>query len=278
MKKKIESLNNTVLTKNPDKWKHRIIIGTPTTGTVRMEWVHARYGQIIPTAWSQVEYSQWMGGNIPLGYEVADAYNLICKAVVEQGFEWLLTIESDNILPMDCFVRLNQYMIEKKVPVVSGLYFTKSDPPEPLVYRGSGWGHFDGWKLGDKVWASGIPNGCTLIHASIIRALWNKSPEYITGGVTTRRVFVTPNEIVFDPEKGMVKNTGTQDLHWCNRVMNENIFEEAGWPEYQGREFPFLVDTNIFIKHITPDGTQYPLQMPPKFIPEKGYKPKEIID
>lgn len=64
------------------------MIGTPTTGEVRMEWVMARYGQVIPTNWSQVQMNQFLNPFAPIGYQVADAQNLIVKAAVEQDFEW----------------------------------------------------------------------------------------------------------------------------------------------------------------------------------------------
>ena len=33
---------------------NRILIGTPVTGLVRVEWMQARYGQVIPVNWSNV--------------------------------------------------------------------------------------------------------------------------------------------------------------------------------------------------------------------------------
>ncbi len=279
MKKHIKNLNNSVLVKNSGKWQNRLLIGTPMTGLVRAEWVFARYGQIIPTSWSMVEVIQFMSSFIPLEYQVADAYNLIAKVAVEKDFEWLLFIEHDNILPPDGFVKMNQYMIEGKVPVVSSLYFTKSDPPEPLIYRDIGWGHYDKWKLGDKVWASGVPFGFTLIHGSIIKAMWKESPEYQVSGTTTRRVFETPSSAFYDPvTKARESNAGTQDLNWCKRVIDGKYLEKAGWHEYQKMKYPFLVDTNIFVKHITQEGVQFPLAVPDKFISDKikEYLPKEL--
>jgi len=41
-------------------------------------------------------------------------------------------------------------------------------------------------------------------------------------------------------------------------------------------DYPFLVDTNIFVKHITPDGTMYPLAVPGRYVPPKGYRGKEV--
>lgn len=264
------------LIKNPDKYQNKLLIATPSTGLFRAEWVYARYGQIIPTNWSALTVTQFMSSLIPMEYQVADAYNLIVKSAIESKVEWLLTIESDNVLPLDAFIKINDYIREGKVPVVSGVYFTKSVPPEPLIYRGEGNGYFDQWKLGDKVWATGIPMGFTLFHMSILKEMWKDSAEYITGGTTTRRVFETPNRILYDPEKGgFVSETGTQDLAWCKRVREGHYFKKAGWDKYENMENPFLVDTSIFIRHITPDGTQFPLEIPQQYIGDKDYESKE---
>lgn len=274
-------------------WTNRILIAVPTTGLVRVEWMMARYGQIIPTNWSQVEMVQWLNTYAPLEYQLPDAENLIAKQVVTGDYEWFLSIEQDNMIPPDTFVRLNEYMIENKVPIVSGLYFTKSHPAEPILYRGRGNGSFRNWKLGDKVWCDGIPFGLTLIHGSIIKALWNESEEYMVGNEVTRKVFDLPNFNVGnfgwdntdkkdkkkkDSSDGRFAYTrGTTDLNFCKRVMKDNIFEKAGWPKYQKMKFPFLVDTNIFVQHIDEKGRQYPLGgIPYQYAPVKGEKPKEI--
>jgi len=224
-----------------------------------------------------------MYSHIPLRYQVADAENVIAKLVVEQKFQWLLFIEHDNVLPPGTFLRMNEYMIEEKIPVVGGLYFTKSEPPEPLVYREFGYGYYDRWKLGDKVWVRGLPFGCTLIHGSIIKALWDESPEYVCGNQTLRRVFVAPNEQWFDLETGIWKSaSGTSDLHFCERLIKDRIFEKSGWQQYQGTpssvctcgrtkiclRHPFLIDTNISVKHIDERGVQYPIEIPHKFLRE----------
>lgn len=263
-------MSDPLLAQNKDKWHNRLLIGTPTTGTVRMEWVNGRYGQTIPTNWSHVDVQQFMQPYLPIGYQVADAENLIAKHVVEHDFDWLLMYEHDNIPPPDAFIRLNEYMIKKEVPVVAGVYFTKSIPPEPLIYREKGMGYFADWKLGDKVWCTGVPFGFTLIHGSIIKALWRESTEYLCSGSVTRRVFNTPNASFVDwATGGFFANSGTSDLEWCARLIREGIFEKAGWPEIQKKKNPFLVDTGIFVKHIDPLGVMYPVTLPQPFLEGK---------
>jgi len=281
------------LDKNPASkdatWTNRILIAVPCTGLVRIEWVMAKYGQIIPTNWSQVEMIQWMNTYAPIEYQLPDAENLIAKQVVQGDYEWFLSIEQDNLIPPDTFVRLNEYMIENKVPIVSGLYYTKSHPAEPILYRGRGNGSFRDFKLGDKVWCDGIPFGLTLIHGSIIKALWNESEEYMVGNEVTRKVFALPNFNVGNfgfenNEKGKEEvqgrfayTRGTTDLAFCKRIIRDGIFKKAGWPAYEGKKFPFLVDTNILVQHIDERGRQYPLGgVPRKNAPVKGVKPKEI--
>lgn len=259
--------------KNTTNWRSRFIIGTATTGTVRMEWVQARYSQLIPTNWSSAEIMQWIPSYCPLQYMVSDAQNIIVKKAIEQDAEWLFLLEEDNVLPPNTFWRLNDYMSKRKIPVISGLYFTKSNPPEPMIYRGYGDSYYSDWRIGDKVWASGIPTGTFLCHMSIIRAMWNESPEYKAGDVLTRRVFAEPHKTWFNPERGrMETQTGTSDLGWCDRVIKEKFLEKAGWPDIQKKKYPFLVDTNIFVQHINQSGTMYPLVLPKEFEP----LPKEV--
>jgi hypothetical protein len=43
--------------------------------------------------------------------------------------------------------------------------------------------------------------------------------------------------------------------------MEGGYFKKAGWHDFEGKKYPFLIDTNIFCKHIDPDGTQYPDHM-----------------
>lgn len=250
-----------VLDSGESTYVNRILVATPTLGNVRIEWVGARYGQIIPTNWSQVEMRQFMSGFVPMRFQVADAQNIIVKEAIEKQFEWLLLWEDDTCPPPDAMVRFNEYMRNADVPVVSGLYYTKSEPSEPLLYRGRGTSFYEDWKMGDKVWVDGVPTGMLLIRVKLLEEMWKDSPEYLTpvGGQLTRRVFDAPNKLYFNEETGEYSAvTGTSDLDWCTRVIQGEYFAKAGYPKIQKKEWPFLVDTNIFCKHIDTSGRVYP--------------------
>ncbi len=271
------NIPNLFVNDHADEVQKRILIFTPTTGLVRVEWMQARYGQIIPTNWSFVDMQQHLSPWLSVGYQLADAQNLMAREVVEGDYEWVIYVEHDNLLPPDGFLKFNQYINEHNTPVVSGLYFLKSDITEPLIYRGRGTSHFKDWKLGDKVWVDGIPFGFRLENAGLIKAAWETSEEYTVNGIKTRRVFSQPNSIWFDNESGgVVTKGGTTDLEWCTRIMKEKLLEKAGFPEHQKMKNPFLVDTSIFVRHIDQSGRQWPIAVPSRFIPPKGYKGKEI--
>jgi len=159
---------------------------------------------------------------------------------------------------------MNKYMQKKEIPIVSGLYFSKGNPSEPLVFRGRGNGCFYKWKMGDKVWADGLPMGCLLIHMSILKKVWDKSELYrAVNGEQTARVFVTPRKIDFTMKPFNFKaQLGTQDLFFFDKLLadNKKILKEAGWKKIARKKYPFLCDTNIFCKHIDRgSGKQYPL-------------------
>lgn len=239
---------------------NRILIATPVTGLVRIEWVAGRYGQMIPVNWSQVNLNDAIqGGYYPLRYQVADAQNMIVQRAIERDFEWLLLWEHDVIAPPDAIIKLNEYITNEEVPIVSGLYYTRSRSSDPLIFRGRGTGAYKNWKMGQKVWCDGVPTGFLLIHMGIIRAMWDESPEYVLKNQVVRRVFDTPRKLWYDPESGSYNSmAGTSDLEWCTRIMKEGFFKKAGWDKYQRKKYPFLVDTAIFCRHINEDGEQFP--------------------
>ena len=258
-KKKDKYIGEMITT---DRWSsRRVFVGCPMTGLLRSEWVMARYGQVIPCNWSTTEMLQWIQQSAPLKYLVADARNLVVKSFIEKGFEWLLFIDHDVILPPGTFLKLNERMIENKVPIWGGLYFTKSVPSEPLVYRGRGNGYFNKWKLGDEVWVDGLGMGCTLIHNSILKVLWKESEDYQIGNILVKRVFRTPAETTYDPETNTWNNSvGTEDLEFYKRIIQENVLQRAGWKSIARKKYPFLVDTSLFCRHIDFSGRQFPSQ------------------
>lgn len=250
-------MSNAVYKADPKQWKKHLLVATPTLGSVRIEWCHHRYGQVVPVNWEASNFDL----NISvLGYWIDDGYNLIVNHALSIGVEWILIIEDDVLIPFDCFKRMNEYMEKGTIPIVSGLYTAKSNPPEPLLFRGRGNGCFKDWKLGDKVWVDGVPMGCLLVHASILKWFAENVEHYrLPTGETVPRVFVTPREISWEKNTMTYKRMeGTQDLHFCDRIMQNDVFEKCGF-EVEDKDNPFLVDTEMQCLHIDQNGLAYPI-------------------
>jgi hypothetical protein len=249
----------------------RIFIATGITGNVRVEWAMARWNQAAPVNWSKSEYLMWLDQFSPLGFLVAEARNVAVEEFLKQGFEWMVFIDHDTIIPPTFLITVNNRIMTERVPVWCGLYFTKSVPSEPLLFRGPGGGYFADWKMGDKVWVDGIPMGCTVIHHSILRAVWEESEEYTANGMRMRRVFETPVKMWEDAKTKIWQTiTGTEDLHWCKKVVDNDIFRKAGWSQYAKKPHPFLCDTAVFCRHIDPAGNIYPAKGEEKFFERRS--------
>jgi hypothetical protein len=224
-----------------------------------MEWAAARYGQSIPANWSKVDMIQYMTSYIPLRYSIQDAQNLIANEAIIKDYQWLLLIEHDTMPPPDGLIRFNEYIRKDKYPIVSGLYFTKSDPAEPMIYRGRGNSYYTDWVLGDRIMVDGVPTGMCLINCNLLKAVWEDSPEYMAGSNRVRRVFENPIKTFFNEETGAQEAlTGTTDLDFCKRVIAGNYLEKAGYKHLAKEKYPFVIDTRISCMQIDKEGIQYP--------------------
>ncbi len=244
--------------------RRRLLLGIPVTGLVRIEWAIGRWGQTIPCNWSMGDQMHAIqGGMYPLGFDVRDARNTIVQNAVMGNFEWLLFNDHDTIMPPDCFLKMNEYMRQGDIPVVSGLYFTRGFPSEPLLYRGRGNSYYRDWKLGDKVWCDGTGCGCLLINVKLLRVMWEDAREYIAGGnQKVREVFDTPQFQWTDPESGAGRFFGgTEDLSWYDRMRQGDYLAKAGFKKVAKKRYPILCDTSILCWHIEQNGTKYPLEL-----------------
>lgn len=260
--------------KHPKPQENRvdILIGTPTLGTVRIEWYNAMAGMVAPPNWATVR-------STPLGYSVPDAQNILVDTVLRGQFRALLLIEDDTVPPPHTLIEMDRWfwkMERKKAPpVVSGLYHIKGSAevrqgeksgievlgPEPLIYRGSGSRAFRDWKPGDIVPCSGVPTGALLVHRSILEA-WAREPDVEVYGLAgyphpLRKIFQQPSRVWIE-DGGVHVASGTSDLWWSQQTIDRGILAKSGWAKYQKKAYPYLVDTTLGFKHIDRvTGVQY---------------------
>lgn len=261
-KRQIIKLGDTTIVKNLGKHHRRVMFGIPTLGVIRMEWDVHRRGQIIPINWQsgEVTASHAPDSVIAMGYNVADAQNACVERAYLDKYEWMVFWEDDVLPPFDALMKLSMHIEKQTAPIISGLYFSKSEPCWPLLFRGRGNGSFRDFKIGDQVWCDGVPTGFLLVHMSIMNWMWEHSPDYaLPDGRKIKKVFEFPRESWYDPEQDRYfAQMGTSDLYWCDRIVKENILAKTGWSKFAKMEYPFLVDTSIYCQQIDLHGKYYP--------------------
>jgi hypothetical protein len=249
----------------PNENSVQVLIGTPTLGTIRIEWYSAMQSMVCPPNWAVVR-------STPTGYTTMDGQNILVDTVLRGSFRALLFIEDDTCPPPQTLIQMDRWFWKmerrKAPPVVSGLYHIKGSAevrngkkggvellgPEPLAYRGSGTRAYRDWKPGDVIWVSGIPTGALLLHRSVLEA-WAREPDLETYTVAgypfpLKKIFQQPSQVWIDPQGGVHVASGTTDLYWSDQTIKRNILAKAGWPQYAKREYPFIIDTALVFKHV----------------------------
>lgn len=106
------------------------IIICPTRGQIPAKVVQSWLGLIKPMN------QRVVGPIFAIGMEVGEAYNHLIKTILESPvlsqFKYVLTIEEDNIPPPDGLLKLYESM--DKYDVVGGLYWTKGEMGQPMIY------------------------------------------------------------------------------------------------------------------------------------------------
>ena len=178
-----------------------------------------------------------------IGHEVGVAYNNAIQHILQDPelskWKYILTLETDNLVPPDAHIQLLKTLDDGKYDGVSGLYWTKGDVNMPMAYgdpemfRATGVMDFiprdvrEPLAKGDVMEVNGIAMGCSLYRLDLFREV---PPPW----------FVTVAK--FAPGVGI--QLATQDLNFCEKARR------------LGKRF--AVDMNVRVGHIdVRDGTVY---------------------
>lgn len=108
------------------------------------------------------------------GMAVADARNHIVRTALQHNAKYIFFVGDDTIPPAHTLRQLIFRMEnDPEIGVVGGVYFTKSDPPSPLVFKENGKGSYWDWKVGEFFECTGLGMDCTLIRTEV----FSKLPE-----------------------------------------------------------------------------------------------------
>lgn len=113
------------------------------------------------------------------------ARNAIAENAVKMGFDRVLWLDSDMVIPSDAMIRLSDDLDEGR-EIVSGLYFTRKEPITPCIYKELHWKvKPDGWvDTGHEVYKNYYRDdifeiascgfGCVMTTVSLLRRMIQK--------------------------------------------------------------------------------------------------------
>ena len=106
------------------------IIICPTRGQISAKVVQSWMGLMKPMN------QKVIGPIFAIGMEVGQAYNNVIESILANPelakYKYILTIEEDNMPPGDGLLKLYESM--DKYDVVQGLYWTKGEGGQPMIY------------------------------------------------------------------------------------------------------------------------------------------------
>jgi predicted SAM-dependent methyltransferase len=144
-----------------------VVVGIPSFGMVSTYFLESRGSQQFPLVSSAIN-------KIVLNRPIADARNEIVEFALAQGANYIFWLDDDVIAPPDAFAKLYRHQKD----IVNGVYWSKSNPPMPLLFRNHLEGPYWDWHVGDFIEIDAAGSGLTLVKTDVYRNM--KEPWYST--------------------------------------------------------------------------------------------------
>lgn len=187
-----------------------VVVGIPSFGMVSTYFYQAAASQQFPLVSSKVD-------KIVLNRPIADARNEIVEFALAQNANYIFWLDDDVIAPSDAFLKLFRHQKD----IVNGVYWSKSNPSMPLLFRNHLEGPYYDWKIGDFIEIDAAGNGLTLVKTDVYRKIsetvggpWYSTEYHSFAGV--------------DPRMGSPANN-TEDLYfyWKARQAGFKIWADT---------------------------------------------------
>jgi hypothetical protein len=194
--------------------------------------VHLRWATSLPSLAYPVGMS--VGWFCTEGPDRAKNREKLVDEVLKTGAPFSFLLDDDTVCP-NFTIRWLHAEMEKdpKIAICGGIYCTKEDPPEPIVFKKMGGGPFYQWKVGSVFECAGLGTGCMLVRNEVFKHI-------------SKPWFLEPDEVFVDAKNGKPSRVvGTDDLFFCDKV------GKAG--------YKIMAHGGVLPVHIDQDGKMYTL-------------------
>lgn len=137
-----------------------VVVGIPTFGMVSHFFAQARQSQQFPLVSSSMDY-------YVKGKPIAEARNEIVEYALRMDADYIYWLDDDVIAPADSFLKMWKHQKD----IVNGVYWSKSNPPMPLLFRGHLEMPYLNWHVGDFIEIDAAGNGLTLVKTDVYRKI-----------------------------------------------------------------------------------------------------------
>lgn len=187
-----------------------VVLGVPSFGMVSTYFLQARAAMQFPLVSSVVD-------KIVLKKPIAEARNEIVEFALSQGAHYIFWLDDDVIAPPDTFLKL----LRHNKDIINGVYWSKSNPAMPLLFRNHLEGPYYNWHVGDLIEIDAAGNGLTLVKTDVYRKI---SKELGEPWYSTEYLSFAGQQASFSPPN----NTEDLYFYWKARKVGYKIWADTG--------------------------------------------------
>lgn len=190
-----------------------VVVGIPSFGMVSTYFLESRSAMSFPLVSSAIN-------RVVLNKPIAEARNEIVEFALQQGANYIFWLDDDVISPPDSFLKL----IRHNKDIINGVYWSKSNPPMPLLFRGHLEGPYWDWHVGDLIEIDAAGNGLTLVKTDVYR----KMSEELGGP------WYSTDYLSFAGVEGPSAPNNTEDLYfyWKAKKLGYKVWADTSVQAY----------------------------------------------
>lgn len=152
-----------------------LLLGIPTLSSARrsIEWTDATNALHMPLG-------NAMGREWVRDRPIAEARNMLCTSALRQNIKYLMMLGDDVIAPAESIMtflnKVGRYFEvadgkQVKAQLITGIYWTKEQPPEPYIYKDLAKGSYKDWLAGEFFPIDLAGCDCLFIDTDVLRAI-----------------------------------------------------------------------------------------------------------
>jgi len=225
-----------------------IAILIPSSGRdVCLEWALAIKALVPPVGVNQFMFVSKANPDEPDAskrFTRAQQRESLAEKAVMVNSEFMMWLDDDTLPPSTAMQELFFVLAQNpKAAICGGIYCTKTNPPEPLVFLELGGGVHWRWTLGDVFKCAGLGTGCMMVRTSVMQDIpkpWFQDTSDSKLGDMER---------IGELDMKITGRTGTDDVYFCKKVSEAgyDILAHGGvLPAHYGAGKFYKIPTNSY--------------------------------